>query len=182
MKYFKLNQLGIGVALGVLVGLNGCTSSSSSDSEPVLKSDVNIALLSNGASAMATVNNSDANNSIDDNNATSWGSISGSSLIVKFSEVNTIKSFAIKKSDGQGVSAGSNPDILVELSKDGETYETSQVTTFGISGTIGCMNTSLSASNISCDLTSTFEAQYIKITTQNGESYAYDEIEVISYK
>lgn len=169
------------LATAVVLGLISCGGGgggSGSDSSSTL-TDVNVSASANGATATASFNSGTASNIIDGDNLTTWISDPDSPIVIDFSAVNNIKKITIRKVSA-ATTGGTNPDILVELSEDGSSYQTSNITMI-VGGDLSCNSSTLSAELLDCDMDE-FAARYLRITSQNGKSFEFEEVEVISNK
>lgn len=165
------------VLMSACGGSGGSSGSSIGGNTP--KEDTNIAAASEGASASSTFNSSTVTNAIDEDEATTWVSDPDKPLIIEFSSAENVKKISIKKV-AASVTAGTTPDVLVELSTDGKTYKTSNMTLI-VGGDIPCNSTTINATLLECSMDE-YEAKYLRITTQNGKSFEFQEVEVIAYK
>ncbi len=161
--------------------LSACGGGGGSDSEndgsgSGTKTDVNVAASNNGGVATAAYNSDSAVNFIDEDATTTWISDPDSSIVVDFGSVEKVKKITITKVNS-ATSAGSNPDVLVELSIDGNDYQSSNITTF--SGGIECSSTVIGGESLVCEMDE-YDAQFIRVTSKNGKSFEFKEIEVIA--
>ena len=173
MKY-RLASIVSAIALASCGSDSGTTGSPPA---PTVASNINVAASSVGATATATFNAASAGNLIDENIATSWISSPGSPILIDFGSVIDIDSLEINKVNSL-LSTSSPPDILVELSADDVTYESSGIT-LSSGADIPCISQTFGGSVIDCSFTP-YSARYIRITTQNGKSFEFQDIEAIS--
>lgn len=169
-------------ALAVLVSACGGGSGGGSN-DPIggnaPKEDTNIAAASEGASATSAFNSDTATNIIDEKEDTTWISTPDTPIVIEFDSAENIKKISIKQAESS-VSVGTNPDVLVELSTDGKTYKTSSITVIS-GGDIPCNTTTINPTLLECSMDE-YEAKYLKITTKNGKSFEFQEVEVIASK
>lgn len=144
-----------------------------------VQADVNVAALINGATAVSDYNSMYADNLIDGDPGTSWISDPGVAIRINFSEVKNISSFTLSYTSA-AVSFGTNPDILVELSTDGNNFSASSIS-YVTSG-IACVNSTRGGQAMSCDLSAPHATRAVRITSQNGKSFQFTEFEAIARK
>jgi hypothetical protein len=166
-------------ATAVSLGLISCGGGSGSSDPVATPTDVNVSASANGAMATASFNSATALSIIDGDVSTTWISDPDSPLVIDFSAVNNVKKITIHKVSAV-TSGGSNPDILVELSEDGSLYQTSDITMI-IGGDLSCNSSTFSAELLECEMDE-FAARYLRLTSQNGKSFEFEEVEVISNK
>ena len=153
--------------------LSACGGSSSDSSIPGLKADTNIALLSRGASASSSHNSSNANNLIDgNNNNTSWTSEPDTPIIISLKKEEAIKSIKLTRL-AESASTGDNPDILIELSINSVFIPINKN-----NNTVTCSNTQ---TLITCNMDPR-QTNAIRITSKNGRSYLFFELEAFATK
>lgn len=136
--------------------------------------EINVAAASNGALATANYNNTTARQLIDGDIATSWISDDGSTITVQFGITRSITRITLRKVDSS-VTVGTHPDILVELSENGSTWTASDMSVY--SGGIPCTRISSGRTVITCDMAAR-NARAIRVTSQNGKSFEFQELEV----
>ena len=91
----------------------------------------------------------------------------------------TIKSFTLSRVSASA-SLGTSPDILIELSDDGTTYENSQVSV--IVGGVSCTSMTSNATTMTCEMSGGRDVSHIRITSNNGKSFKFTELEAIAEK
>lgn len=173
----KQAVLATAIAFG-LISCGGGDDGGGGDPAPT-PTDVNVSTSTNGATATASFNSSAASNIIDGDYSTTWISNPDSSIVIDFSAVNNVKKITIHKVSAV-TTGGSNPDILIELSEDGSSYQTSDITMI-LGGDLSCNSSTFSAELLECEMDE-FAARYLKITSKNGKSFEFKEVEVISNK
>ncbi|UXD87271.1 discoidin domain-containing protein [Thalassolituus hydrocarboniclasticus] len=159
------------IAASVFV-LSACGGSSNESSIPGLKSDTNVALLSRGASASSSHNSNDANNLIDGNSNTSWTSEPDTPIIISLKKEEAIKSIKLTRL-AESASTGDNPDILIELSINSVFIPINKN-----NNTVSCSNTQ---TLITCNMDPR-QTNAIRITSKNGRSYLFFELEAFATK
>lgn len=175
----------VALVITVALGLISCGSGSGSDSgipdviQTPLTSDVNVAASINGATVTTTFNSNTSSNINDGDDTTTWISDPDVSLVIDFSSVNEVKKITIRKVSS-ATAGGSNPDILVELSEDGVTYKSSDITTI-TGGDLSCNSSGFSSELLVCEM-NVFSARFLRLTSKNGKSFEFKEVEVISNK
>lgn len=140
--------------------------------------ELNVAASANGGSASAFHNSGTAGNLIDGNTGTSWTSDSEEAIVVRFSSTASIRSITLTRL-AAAASLGTDPDILVELSTDGDNYSRSNMSV--ISGGIPCTALTSSTTTMSCTM-SGYDARYVRITTADGKAFSFTELEVIAVR
>ncbi|WP_146171207.1 hypothetical protein [Saccharospirillum sp. MSK14-1] len=144
------------------------------------KTDVNVAA---NATVTTSFNPDDANNLVDEDTATSLVSAPGTPIIVDLGQVETIKSFTLSRvssSANFGTLSATTPEILVELSSDGIAYEASNISV--IVGDVDCINSTRGQTTMKCEMANGYDVSHIRITTRNGKSYQFTELEAIAEK
>ena len=173
----------VALAITVALGLISCGSGSDSGIPDVIQtpmtSDVNVAASINGATVTTTFNSNTSSNINDGDDTTTWISDPDVSLVIDFSSVNKVKKITIRKVSS-ATAGGSNPDILVELSEDGITYKSSDITTI-TGGDLSCNSNAFSSELLVCEMNA-FSARFLRLTSKNGKSFEFKEVEVISNK
>lgn len=168
------------LVLTLAFGLISCSGDDTGGDTPAdIKADVNVAASVNGGTVTTVFNPSTAVNIIDGDNATSWISDPDVSLVIDFSSVNNVKKITIRKVFSLFTS-GTNPDILVELSEDDITYKTSNITMIA-GGDLGCNSSTTNSELLVCEMNE-FPARFLRLTSKNGKSFEFNEVEVIAYK
>lgn len=137
--------------------------------------EINVAAASNGALATANYNNATAHQLIDGDIATSWISDDGSTITVQFGITRSITKIVLRKV-AASTTVGSHPDILVELSENGSTWTASNMSV--INGGIHCDSYTNGGEVSSCTMAAR-NARAIRVTSQNGKSFEFQELEVI---
>ncbi len=155
--------------------ITGCGGGGSDQPKVNTKTDMNVAASANGATASATYNSADAANLIDEDDSTAWVSDSDRAIVVDFGAVRSIESFELRKA-AASVIAGSNPDVLIELSENGSSYSSSRATL--TSGVVPCNSTTIGSEIISCQMDRR-NVRYMRITSRNGKAFEFRELEVI---
>lgn len=175
----------LGLAVMVLA-IAGCgdssdsSSSSNSSDGTTTKTQVNVASQSKKATTQSAYDNANTVNLIDGDTATTWTSNPGDPVVITFEGLESINKIEVNRVSSSA-SAGTNPDILIELSTDNTTYKTSDATKFG-TGDIPCSSSSLTATTISCTLSEQYTAKYMRITSQNGKAFEFQEVKAYSLK
>jgi len=152
--------------------LSACGGSSSDSAIPGLKADTNVALLSRGASASSSHNSSDAKKLIDGNINTSWTSEPDTPIIISLKKEEAIKSIKLTRL-AESASTGDNPDILIELSINSVFIPINKN-----NNTVTCSNTQ---TLITCNMDPR-QTNAIRITSKNGRSYLFFELEAFATK
>ncbi len=165
-------------------GGGGGGGSSDSSTQPETNTsttpvDTNVALKTNSASATASYNADSAENIIDGDEATTWISDPDSPLVIELAEIEKINKLEVSMVPSGGLIIGSNPDITIEFSTDGETYSHSQAT-YAFSG-VPCSSSTTSSSSISCEMPE-YEVKFIRLTTKNGKSLEFKELNANAMK
>lgn len=176
-KHFLIATVASSLLLTACGGGGGGGSNNDNTPRETTPTDINVAASANGATATATYNSATAANLIDQNADTTWISDDGTSITVDFGGVKAINKITLSKV-AASTTLGSNPDILVELSTDNATYERSGITSPFVSGAIACTNQNSGAEQHTCEMP-THNARFIRITSQNGKSFEFKELEVI---
>jgi hypothetical protein len=148
--------------------LSACGGSSSDSAIPGLKADTNVALLSRGASASS----SHAKKLIDGNINTSWTSEPDTPIIISLKKEEAIKSIKLTRL-AESASTGDNPDILIELSINSVFIPINKN-----NNTVTCSNTQ---TLITCNMDPR-QTNAIRITSKNGRSYLFFELEAFATK
>jgi hypothetical protein len=159
------------IAASVLF-LSACGGSSSDSAIPGLKADTNVALLSRGASASSSHNSNDAKKLIDGNINTSWTSEPDTPIIISLKKEEAIKSIKLTRL-AESASTGDNPDILIELSINSVFIPINKN-----NNTVTCSNTQ---TLITCNMDPR-QTNAIRITSKNGRSYLFFELEAFATK
>ena len=178
---FKTISLLIITSLFFLVG---CGGGSDSDDTQFLggKTDINVALVSNGGSASANYNTVSAPKVNDGDTSTSeyWsGNVVGDAVTINFGRSRFLKEIRIYTNE-----AILNPIVaisLIELSVNGDDwFSTAQ----GSGGDINCQTLFSSTNKITCTYSSRQEARFLRFTTKRqldpGLVNVY-ELEAIGY-
>ncbi len=152
--------------------LSACGGSSSDSAIPGLKADTNVALLSRGASASSSHNSNDAKKLIDGNINTSWTSEPDTPIIISLKKEEAIKSIKLTRL-AESASTGDNPDILIELSINSVFIPINKN-----NNTVTCSNTQ---TLITCNMDPR-QTNAIRITSKNGRSYLFFELEALATK
>ena len=143
---------------------------------PTPTTTLNVASQAQGGIASSDYDAPQANGAIDDQTSTHWTSQAGTPLEIKFEVVERVQKLIIHKNAGT-VHTGSNPDLVVELSLNGRDWQTSAIT--NSSADIPCTHTNSSDTHLECTM-DIRQAQYLRITSQNGKAYEITEVEVIA--
>ncbi len=170
------------IVVVIALGLISCSSDSvpgPGSTNTGSTSDVNVSSSANGATVTASFNSSTAPNIIDGDDSTTWISDPDSPIVIDFSAVNNVKKITIYKVSS-AIAGGSNPDLLVELSENNISYQTSNITII-TGGDLSCNSSALTAELLDCEMDE-FAARYLRITSKNGKSFEFKEVEVISNK
>lgn len=162
--------------------LAACDSSSSDGSSNHSLAEVNVASIHNGGTALAVYHADTAENIIDEDDETTWISDPDSPIVIEFERAEKIVSFALYRTNS-GASVGSNPDIVIEFSKNGTDYVPSNATyAFGNPDAIPCISSTTGPEVIKCQLQDPYTMKFVRITTKNGKSYEFKEFEAIALK
>lgn len=161
-----------------LFACSGSGSEGESADKSENKTPINVAASVNGAVATSNFNAETAKNLIDEDEDTTWISDPEEPILVEFDSIKTVTTITIKKVDSIA-SIGSNPDILVELSKDGIIFQPSAVSNI-LSPVNKCTHFTSNSEQLFCKMIP-LELRFIRITSQNGMSYEFKELEVIGY-
>lgn len=174
-----MNQL-LSIVICVLL-ISACGGSSDLGSNTPTGDKVantNVASQFQGGVALSDANSQNTPNAIDEQNTTFWMSESGVPLVIKFEVVERIQTITLRK-NAATVNRGSNPDIVVELSLDGLAWKKSAITN-AAAADVPCTATSASSTHIECNMNA-YSAQYLRITSQNGRTYEFAEIEALTF-
>ena len=167
--------------VALVTGCNDESGGSDSDVDgPSAKSDVNVAAAKNAATTETDHLPEDAVKLIDEDGTTYWQSDVDKPIVVKLSQVERVKSFTLSRINEGSATVGTNPDILVELSSDGSTYEQSGVSV--IIGGVPCSSNTLNATTMKCDMADGYDLKSIRVTSKNGKAFKFTELEAIAEK
>lgn len=144
----------------------------------ISKEDVNVAAAENGGSASAAQNSAEAINLIDEDLATSWVNVGDSPILITFREQERIKQIALFRT-ASTIGTGNSPDILIELSADGNHYEASNLTL--INGGLPCSDVVRTETELRCSMKE-LPVQYVRITVQNDKAFALTEFNAVAAK
>lgn len=179
MKAYILNLF-----ILLVICLAGCNDESGSGKNNGVgsdsKTDVNVAA---NATVTTSFNPGDAGNLVDEDAATSLVSSPEIPIVVDFGQVETIKSFTLSRISSSaffGTMSSTIPEILVELSSDGIAYEASNISV--IVGGVDCFKSTRGQTTMKCEMRDGYDVSHIRITTRNGRSYQFTELEAIAEK
>lgn len=179
MKMYML--LGMSFVL-LLSGCNDESGPESGSQDSPTKVEVNVAASINGAAATSDYKPDDAKNLIDGDETTWWASHPEEPIVVEFEEVEDVVSLQLTRT-AASAQMGTDPDILIELSEDGAAYtNVNFFSALGGGGGVACNSATMNATTLSCTLSEARATQFVRITSYNGKSFEFIELEVIAMK
>ena len=150
-----------------LTACGGGSSNNNTDGNNNTKSEP-VAMTISPASAQAI---------IDGDDSTSWTANNDEKIVIDLGSVQKIKQFELNRVAASATS-GSNPDILIELSINGTSYEKSNVSV--VFGGKSCFKALTNATTMLCEMVPSQDIRYVRISIAQDKSFDLTEFKVLS--
>ncbi|MEH6346330.1 MAG: discoidin domain-containing protein [Bermanella sp.] len=163
-----MKLISISIMLGLLTACGGGGSGHSTSSNTITG---NLALPTNGAEVSATYDENSAAFTTDGDNTTSlyWaGNIADDAVTVNLSSIAEVTELSIYTNDSSFNT--SNPSKYIEISIDGETWNTTGVASVDVN----CSEFSVGDGKVLCKFNEAQEIQYVRVRVMNGDINIYE--------